>query len=102
MERWMVSTGGPRTRNESSRAPPTLLGSGGAVRWASERLSCSELYWNTMTVGGGPGFCEGNTTSAPFSSFGLRGNSEGMCHLVHGQHRDLPYLIRSATLPKSP
>jgi hypothetical protein len=31
----IVSTGGPRTRNESSRAAPTSLGSGGAARLAS-------------------------------------------------------------------
>src|SRR6516162_2642665 len=31
-----------------------------------------------MTRGGGPDFCESNTTRAPFSNRGLRGNSEGM------------------------
>jgi hypothetical protein len=39
-----------------------------------------------MTVGGGPGFCEENTTSAPFSSFGLRGNSEAIAYFLKGNN----------------
>jgi hypothetical protein len=35
-------------------------------------------------VGGGPGFCEANTTNAPFNSFGLRGNSDGILRLPQG------------------
>ena len=31
-----------------------------------------------MTFGGGPGFCDSKTTSAPLSSLGLRGNSDGI------------------------
>jgi hypothetical protein len=31
-----------------------------------------------MTIGGGPGLWEENTTIAPFRSLGLLGNSEGM------------------------
>src|SRR5262249_18066765 len=43
------------------------------------------LYWNTTAVGGGPGFCEENTTRAPFSNFGLRGNSEAITRHL-GKH----------------
>jgi hypothetical protein len=31
-----------------------------------------------MTIGGGPGLWEENTTIAPFRSLGLLGNSEGI------------------------
>lgn len=33
-------------------------------------------------MGRGPGFCEENTTSAPFNSFGLLRNSVGMSRFL--------------------